>query len=179
MPRRFAEKPMIRTPAHEEAIMKNLITRILVPTDFSCPSERALDYAHNLADRFDASLHLLHVVNRPLLAEGLAAEAFMSEKFESDMVRGTEARLRKLAPDAASTDVVFGYAAKAIVDWASQLGADLIVMGSHGRAGMAHLMLGSVAEAVVRTARCPVLTVRHPMTNKRVSREQEAIQMAD
>ena len=159
--------------------MKSLITRILVPTDFSRPSEPALDYAHELAQQFGASLHLLHVVNRPLLAEGLAAEAYMSEKFESDMVRGTEARLRKLAPDAASTDVVFGYPAKAIVDWASRLSADLIVMGSHGRTGMAHLMLGSVAEAVVRTAQCPVLTVRQPMNSRRMLREHEAMQMAD
>jgi universal stress protein A len=159
--------------------MKSLITRILVPTDFSRPSERALDYAHDLAQRFGASLHLLHVVNRPLLGEGLAAEAYRSEKFESDMVRGTESRLRKLAPDAAATDVVFGYTAKAIVDWASRVDADLIVMGSHGRTGMAHLMLGSVAEAVVRTAQCPVLTVRHPMTRKWDWREHEAIQMAD
>ena len=140
--------------------MKNLITRILVPTDFSRPSERALDYARNLAQQFAAKLHLLHVMNRPLLAEGLAAEAFMHEKFESDMVRDTEARMLKLAPEAASTDVVFGYSARAIVDRASQLGTDLIVMGSHGRAGMAHVMLGSVAEEVVRRAPCAVLLVR-------------------
>jgi nucleotide-binding universal stress UspA family protein len=165
--------------ADEESIMKNLITRILVPTDFSRPSERALDYARNLAQQFAAKLHLLHVMNRPLLAEGLAAEAFMHEKFESDMVRDTEARMLKLAPEAASTDVVFGYSARAIVDRASQLGTDLIVMGSHGRAGMAHVMLGSVAEAVVRTAPCPVLTVRHPMTRKWSSREHKALQMAD
>ena len=159
--------------------MKNLITRILVPTDFSRPSERALDYARNLAQQFGASLHLLHVMNRPLLAEGLAAEAFMHEKFESDMVKDTEARMRKLAPEAASIDVVFGYAASAIVERASRLGADLIVMGSHGRTGMAHLMLGSVAEAVVRTAHCPVLTVRQPMTGRRMLSEHEAMQMAD
>jgi nucleotide-binding universal stress UspA family protein len=159
--------------------MKNRITRILLPTDFSRPSERALDYAHDLAGRFGASLHLLHVVNRPLLAEGLAAEAHMDAKFESDMVRSMEARLRKLAPDAASTDVVFGYAAKAIVDWAARLGADLIVIGSHGRTGMAHLMLGSVAEVVVRTARCPVLTVGEPSKSRRVSSERAALQMAD
>ena len=159
--------------------MNSLITRILVPTDFSRPSEQALHYAHDLAQQFGASLHLLHVVNRPLLAEGLAAEAHLSQKFESDKVRGTEARLRKLAPDAASADVVFGYAARAIVERASRLGADLIVMGSHGRAGMPHLMLGSVAEAVVRTARCPVLTVRHPMTRKWSSRDHKALQMAD
>jgi len=67
------------------------------------------------------------------------------------------------APDAASANVVFGYAAKSIVQHASQLGVDLIVMGSHGRTGIAHILLGSVAEAVVRTAPCPVLTVRDPV----------------
>jgi universal stress protein A len=161
--------------------MKNVITRILVPTDFSRPSELALKYAHDLAKQFGASLHLLHVVNRPLLAEGLAAEAFISSAQEigSDMVREAEARLRKLVPEAASADVVFGYAAKAIVECASQLGVDLIVIGSHGRTGIAHLMLGSVAEAVVRTAPCPVLTVRHPATSKRVVREHDAMYVAE
>ena len=57
--------------------MRNVITQILVPTDFSGPSERALTYARDLAHQFHASLHVLHVVNRPLLAEGLAAEAFL------------------------------------------------------------------------------------------------------
>jgi len=159
--------------------MKNLITRILVPTDFSPQSAGALDYARDLAQQFGASLHLLHIANRPLLAEGLAAEALISEEFESDMVRETEARMRKLAPEAASTDVVFGYANKSIVDWASRLGADLIVMGSHGRSGIAHLMLGSVAEAVVRTAPCPVLTVRHPTGRHWTSREHETVRIAD
>ena len=136
--------------------MKNLITRILVPTDFSRQSDRGIAYARDLADQFGASLHLLHVVNRPLLAEGLAAEALISEEFESDLVRDAETRMRKRAPDAASTDVIFGYAAKAIVEHAARVGADLIVMGSHGRTGVAHMMLGSVAEAVVRTAPCRV-----------------------
>jgi universal stress protein A len=165
--------------ANEETIMKNLITRILVPTDFSPPSAGALDYARDLAQQFGASLHLLHIANRPLLAEGLAAEALISEEFESDMVRETQVRMCKLAPEAASTDVVFGYAHKSIVDWASRLGADLIVMGSHGRSGIAHLMLGSVAEAVVRTAPCPVLTVRHPTARQWTSREHETVRMAD
>jgi universal stress protein A len=164
----------------EEMIMKNLITRILVPTDFSRPSEQALDYASGLARQFGASLHLLHVVNRPLLAEGLAAEAYISEApaIGSDMVRDAEERFRTLAPDAASTDVVFGYAAKTIVDYASRLGVDLIVMGSHGRTGIAHLMLGSVAEAVVRTAPCPVLTVRHGAANTPVVHEDDVMHPA-
>ena len=126
---------------------------------------RSLDYARDLAHRFHASLHLLHVVNRPLLAEGLAAEAAMSTAtaMGSDMVEDAQRRLRKQAPEGASTDVVFGYAARSIVEHASRLGVDLIVMGSHGRTGIAHVLLGSVAEAIVRTAPCPVLTVRGPV----------------
>ncbi len=149
--------------------MRIMIMNILVPTDFSRPSEQALTYARSLAQRFGASLHLLHVVNRPLLAEGLAAEAFMNESaaLGADMVEVAQQRLHKLAPGAASTDVVFGYAAKSIVEHASRLGADLIVMGSHGRTGIAHVLLGSVAEAVVRTAPCPVLTVRDQKAGER------------
>jgi nucleotide-binding universal stress UspA family protein len=156
--------------------MPTMFTRILVPTDFSRPSEQALVYARTLAQRFGASLHLLHVVNRPLLAEGLAAEAFLNEStaMESDMVEVAQQRLRKQAPDAASANVVFGYAAKSIVQHASQLGIDLIVMGSHGRTGIAHILLGSVAEAVVRMAPCPVLTVRDPVkTPERVAPHAE------
>ena len=149
--------------------MSNAITQILVPTDFSPPSGKALDYARDLAHRFGASLHLLHVVNRPLLAEGLAAEAAISSgaALGSDMVEDAQRRLRKLVPEAASADVVFGYAARSIVEHACQLGVDLIVMGSHGRTGIAHVLLGSVAEAVVRTAPCPVLTVREPVKIQR------------
>jgi universal stress protein A len=142
--------------------MRTVITQILVPTDFSQPSERALDYARDLGHQFGASLHLLHVVNRPLLAEGLAAEAAVSHgaALGSEMAAEAQRRLHEAVPDAASADVVFGYAARSIVEHASRLGVDLIVMGSHGRTGIAHVLLGSVAEAVVRTAPCPVLTVR-------------------
>jgi len=142
--------------------MRNVITRILVPTDFSPSSEQALNYARGLAQQLGASLHLLHTVNRPLLAEGLAAEAAIAEgtAIGSAFVEEAKTRFLTLAPDAASAEVVFGYAAPSIVDYASQLGVDLIVMGSHGRTGIAHILMGSVAEAVMRTAPCPVLTVR-------------------
>ena len=142
--------------------MPIVIKQILIPTDFSQPSERALDYGRDLARQLGASLHLLHVVNRPLLAEGLAAEAAINNgaALGSDMAEDAHQRLRQQAPDAASADVIFGYAARSIVEHAARLGIDLIVMGSHGRTGIAHVLLGSVAEAVVRTAPCPVLTVR-------------------
>jgi universal stress protein A len=139
------------------------VTSILVPTDFSEAADAALEYARLLAHRFGASLHLLHAVNEPLLAEGLmAADAFLSEPpaMRTVTVDDAKAHLNQRATGTASADVVFGHAATAIVESVTRLDADLVVMGSRGRTGLAHLLLGSVAEAVVRTASCPVLTVR-------------------
>jgi len=151
--------------------MEHLITRILVPSDFSESSDAALEYARMLADRFGASLHLVHVLHEPLLAEGLAAEAFMSEPpaIRAGLVDDARAHLSQRATGTSSADVVFGNAATRIVESAARLGVDLIVMGSHGRTGLAHLLLGSVAEAVARTALCPVLTVRTKQTLARSS----------
>jgi universal stress protein A len=146
--------------------MEHLITRILVPSDFSESSDAALEYARMLAHRFGASLHLLHVLNEPLLAEGLAAEAFMSEPpaIRAGLVDDARAHLSQRATGTSSAEVVFGHAATTIVECAARLDVDLIVMGSRGRTGLAHLLLGSVAEAVARTASCPVLTVRTQQT---------------
>lgn len=142
-------------------------TRILVPTDFSDTSDAALTYARTLADSLGASLHLVHVFDDPY---GNALVAEMSPSVY-DSMRATElsqARrrlLRRLPPADrkqfhGSTAIVTGSPAQAIVDYATDRGMDLIVIGTHGRSGFAHLILGSVAEQVVRTATCPVLTVR-------------------
>jgi universal stress protein A len=145
-----------------EDAMKHGITRILVPSDFSESSDAAIEYARMLAHRFGATVHLLHVLHEPLLAEGLAAEAFINEPpaIRAGLVEEAKAHLNERASGTASADVVFGQAAPAIVECAARLEVDLIVMGSRGRTGLAHLLLGSVAEAVARTALCPVLTVR-------------------
>jgi nucleotide-binding universal stress UspA family protein len=141
--------------------MKDIITRILVPTDFSETSDAALDYARVLAGRFGASLHLLHVLDDPFVTEGLAAEAYITEapSIRTSMLEEARTRLTHRAAGCATTEAVFGHGAVTIVDYAQQCGADLIVMGTHGRTGLAHLFLGSVAERVVRIAPCPVLTV--------------------
>ena len=144
------------------------INHILVPTDFSSTSDAALDYARALAARFGASLHLLHVIQDPFLSGPLVAEAYVTETpgVRTTIMDDAKARLahRLTARDrdtfAAHAEVVFGRDAETIVDYAADRGVDLIVMGTHGRTGMAHLLLGSVAERVVRTAHCPVLTVR-------------------
>ena len=143
------------------------LTTILVPSDFSECSDAALRYGLELARRFDARLHLLHVVQDPLTqpwaAEGFSAPPFeMIEKWQQD----AKARLAAAIPLAdigrvtVSATVAWPYAE--ILRYAAENDVDLIVMGTHGRSGVSHMLLGSIAERVVRHAPCPVLTVRHP-----------------
>jgi nucleotide-binding universal stress UspA family protein len=147
----------------------NVVTRILVPTDFSATSDAALDAAYLLATSFNAELQLLHVLDDPFLTEGLAAEAYITEApaLRTAMLRDAQERLSRRAVSRhpglvrIGTEVLFGHGAKTIVEYAAQRSTDAIVMGTHGRTGVAHVLLGSIAERVVRTAPCPVLTVRH------------------
>jgi nucleotide-binding universal stress UspA family protein len=138
--------------------------RILVPTDFSEYGETAVEYAVQLATRLDATVQLLHVVTFPTYgvpelgvarANALVEEAVASGKRKLDDLA---ARLRgriELAP----VRVEIGDARETIDRIAAESDADLIVMGTHGRRGVSRWFLGSVAETVVRTAPCPVLTV--------------------
>jgi nucleotide-binding universal stress UspA family protein len=151
-----------------------MFTRILVPTDFSPPSDAALEYAKAIAHRFGASLHLLHVADDPYRA-ALAAEVFVPEVegLRDEIIRNATARLKELLTPAdlsdlhAATTTVIGTPAWSIVEYAGAHDIDLVIMGTHGRGGMTHLLMGSVAERVVRTAPCPVLTVRQsPATAK-------------
>jgi nucleotide-binding universal stress UspA family protein len=137
--------------------------RILAATDFSEYSAEAIGYACALADKFDSELHLLHVLevhagSTPIFAGGVAVVPRVKETREA-----AEKALERVAPgrDAvrATTE---GPAFLGIVRYAKARDIDLIVLGTHGRSGLAHVMLGSVAERVVRRAPCPVMTVRHP-----------------
>jgi len=140
---------------------------ILVPSDFSECSDEALAYGLELARRFNATLHLLHVVRdpftQPWAAEGLSASTF---EVVEEWQKQADARLKALVPDTdrdrviVVTSVTTAY--DGILTYAADKEIDLIVMGTHGRAGMSHLLLGSIAERVVRHAPCPVLTVRRP-----------------
>ncbi len=154
-----------------------MFTRILVPTDFSEPSEAALDYARALAGTFGASLHLLHVFNAPCAAGAVSPEGFIAESPEvhASLFEDARSRLQRrvTATDrnqyGAKTEIVTGSSPESIVNYAKERGMDLIVMGTHGRSGLAHLLIGSVAEKVVRTAPCPVMTVRRaPATRMQV-----------
>jgi nucleotide-binding universal stress UspA family protein len=144
------------------------ISRILVPTDFSATSDEALAHARRLAGQLNASLHLVHAFEDPFTTAAFAAEMYapVPASMREELLRQVQGQLAERLPDDDRTrlrgtaEVVTGSPAKAIVEYAHTLGADLIVMGTHGRGGMAHLLLGSVAERVVRTAGCPVLTLR-------------------
>lgn len=143
------------------------IKRILVPTDFSTISDLAVSYAIDLATRYGASIHLVHVVEEMYFGsaypDGFFAElpAVRARLIEEAETRLTQAAARcQAAGLAVTTQVAEGRPARIIASMATNRGADLIVMGTHGRSGVAHLVLGSVAEHVVRTAPCPVFTVR-------------------
>jgi nucleotide-binding universal stress UspA family protein len=143
-----------------------MITRILVATDFSEPSEAALSYARMLARQFGASFHLLHVLEAGLTGT-FSSEAYIPESpaLMNELLQDAKLKLaRRLLPSdkalyKATKEVIVGRAAKTIVQYAAEQKFDLIVMGTHGRTGFGHFLVGSVAEHVVRSAPCPVLTV--------------------
>ena len=138
---------------------------ILVPTDLSEGAEEALDYACELARPFGATVHLLHVIGIPMLGVPELGVALTSTVIDS-LVRDNQLALEQLAerkrPLATFGEVLLrtGDARDLINQTAKELGADLIVMGTHGRRGVSRALLGSITETVVRTAPCPVLTVR-------------------
>jgi nucleotide-binding universal stress UspA family protein len=146
------------------------LKNILVATDFSESSEAALAYGRALARTFGATLHVLHV------ADALSSAVYGAEGYVAPMPNLQEeiedtARLQldhllvdNDEPPLPIRRVVITSSspALAIVEYAGMEPIDLIVTGTHGRGAVAHLLMGSVAERVVRTARCPVLTVRHP-----------------
>jgi nucleotide-binding universal stress UspA family protein len=146
------------------------LERILVATDFGEASDTALAYGRELARRFGATLHVLHVVDdvaaRIDLAAGLPPDvghiqADFEERARRDVAAlvSDEDRRDLHAETALLTSAV---PERAIVAYAADHRIDLIVLGTHGRGPVAHLFVGSVAERVVRRAPCPVLTVRHP-----------------
>ena len=132
-----------------------MFARILAATDFSAPSDAALVEARRLARSLGASLHVLHVVDnmfmRVVLADPRDYETAALRQLQDRLPEGHGATLAVARSDEP---------ADAITSYARLHDIDLIVMGTHGRGRMAHLLLGSVAEKVARTAPCPVLTMR-------------------
>jgi nucleotide-binding universal stress UspA family protein len=141
--------------------------QILVPVDFSETSDIALAYARALGESFGATLHVLHIVENPYLSMG-PTEMYVPppQTFLADLEKEARARLDAMLPAAErdGTRVVLrtGRPASEIIDYANAERIDLIVMGTHGRTALAHMLMGSVTEKVLRIAPCPVLAVRHP-----------------
>lgn len=145
------------------------IRRVLAPTDFSDSSAPAVRYAAELAGKFGAELTLLHVVqDLTLVVPDVMMPTPVAAPALNDMVEGAKAGLGTfvqklgLEPLRPKTEVRIGAPAAEIVAAAQELKADLLCIGTHGRTGLAHFLLGSVAERIVRHAPCPVLTVRPP-----------------
>ncbi len=149
------------------------IRRILFATDFSDCSHRARDLACEFAEKFHAELHVLHVVHNlavevPDFGMGLAFPGYVENLAEikrelaakAQESLAAELRKRWKQDHKVTFAIQFGQPAPEIADYARKNGIDLIVIGTHGRAGLQHAVLGSVAERVVQLATCPVTTVR-------------------
>ena len=144
------------------------IRRILFPTDFSEYADHAWSYALTFAREFGAEVHLLHVVAPPpRLAEAYSV-SFDPEKMVKALAGEANASMDRMVEAAKSWGLVFrrevrvGVDFREIIDYVTKQDIDLIVMATHGRTGLAHALLGSVAEKVVRKSPCPVLTIKHP-----------------
>ncbi len=147
------------------------LRNILLPTDFSEPSANAGKYGKALAETFHARLHVLHVIEESALVYPLVGyEGTFPPlpQLREDVEKEVRSRLEKLLTAnerqalRAELSVRTGSPFVEIIRYAKDQNIDLIVMGTHGRGPIAHMLMGSVAEKVVRKAPCPVLTVRHP-----------------
>lgn len=136
--------------------------QVLVPTDGSTASEEAIERAIDLAKQYDATLHALYVVDSGTYASLEAGTDIVVDELRAEGTEAVEA-IAERAEDAgvpAEPTVETGVVHRSIVDYVDTEGIDLVVMGTHGRTGVGRVLLGSVAEKVIRTASAPVMTVR-------------------
>ncbi|GAB3422695.1 universal stress protein [Haloparvum alkalitolerans] len=143
-------------------IVWRMYDNILVPTDGSPASDAAIDHAVDLAERYDARVHALYVVDGAAYSTLEAGAQVVVEALEKEGEEATD-RVAEAAADAgveAVSTVTTGTAYRSISDYVEENDIDLIVMGTHGRQGLDRYLLGSVTERVVRTADVPVMTVR-------------------
>lgn len=146
-----------------------LLRRILAATDFSASANHALKYARDLAENFGAELHVLNVVVEPLPLPAPDGAWIRPEDAIPEMVRRAQQDLAANTEDIklnsgrlrCATEV--GFPTEQILKYVKDHQVDLIVLGTHGHRGLSRLLLGSVAEKIVRLAPCPVLTVHSPV----------------
>lgn len=139
--------------------------RILVPTDFSPDADRALEYAIELAKALPARLTFLHVIHFTPMTTGemfaYSLEGYLNA-MESEAQKQMQSILERVHQNGleGETSIVQGIPFQCIIDIAEDQAVDLIVMGTHGRTGLTHALMGSVAEKVARLAPCPILITR-------------------
>ena len=134
-----------------------MYNNILVPTDGSQGANAALEHGLEIASKWDATLHTLYVVDTRLARSGPLLETLRDEgrgAVRNVEVTGTQAGLTVV------TEIVEGNPHEEILDYVSEHGIDMVIMGTHGRTGLDRVVMGSVAERVVRRSPVPVLTVR-------------------
>ena len=142
------------------------IKTILFPTDFSQGARAAMDYAVSLAQDYEARLVLLYVIQDISIAEWYIPSSISAADLVEDMQKSADREMEKWGAEAASKVkaveklVVRGVPFVEIIRTAKEKSADMIVIGTHGRTGIDHMLFGSTAEKVVRKSHCPVLTVR-------------------
>ncbi|MDD2500678.1 MAG: universal stress protein [Geobacter sp.] len=145
--------------------------KILLAIDFSDYSEVACEYALTLAQNFNSSLLVLHVINEPVDLRGFYVPHISFEQLEQEIETGAVKMMETFCNEnlkeftAFTTAVVTGVPYEEIIRVATEQESSLIVIGTHGRTGLDHLIFGSTAERVVRSAPCPVMTIRLPVTS--------------
>ncbi len=148
----------------------NEIKKILIPVDFSEHSLFALEYAKLFAERFNAELILLNVVEPVVFVADLTMGQVNVPSIESELIQKSEEKIREIVNSLKDKynikgEVKLGKPYAEIIETAKSESVDLIVIGSHGHTGVEHLLFGSTAEKVIRKATCPVLIIR-PQTKK-------------
>ena len=142
--------------------------RILTAIDFSENSDYAFDYALTLAKQFNSELTIMHVINEPVDLRGFYVPHISFEQLEKEIEDGATKMMEKFCQarledfSSYKTAIVTGIPYEEIIRKAEETDTSLIVLGTHGRTGLDHLIFGSTAERVVRSAACPVLTIRLP-----------------
>ena len=143
-------------------------TKILTAIDFSENSECAFDYALTLATQFNAELTIIHVINEPVDLRGFYVPHISFEQLEKEIEESAVKMMETFCSTKLGafsnyrTSIMTGIPYDEILAAADRIDASLIVLGTHGRTGLDRILFGSTAERVVRSASCPVLTVRLP-----------------
>ncbi len=139
---------------------------ILFAADFSESSDYAFSYALSLAKQYEAKLVIIHVINEPVDLRGFYVPHISFEKLEQEIEAGAQKMMEKFCRthvkgiDNYETYILPGIPYDEVIKKATEVSADLIIMGTHGRAGLDHVLFGSTAEKVVRKSTIPVMTIR-------------------